>query len=62
MTDLRCQNWIMFGSVKDGILEVKCKSRYCGAQDGAVVLHRFDTSSGELIGTSIYKNPRKEKA
>lgn len=37
-----------------GILEVKCDSRFCGAQTGVIVLHRFDLSDGSLVDTKRY--------
>jgi hypothetical protein len=37
-----------------GILEVKCDSRFCGARTGAIVLHRFDLTTGEMVDTHRY--------
>lgn len=42
-----------------GILEVKCTSRFCGAGNGTIVLHRFDLTTSFLIETLAYKNPNK---
>lgn len=64
MTDLRCDNGILFGVIlpEEGILEVKCRSRRCGHGVEQVVLHRFSLETGELQGTLKFKNPsiRKE--
>ena len=57
MTDLRCNNSILFGFVDDNVLEVKCRSSRCGAGKGVVVLHRFDIATGRLLSTNRYKNP-----
>ncbi len=57
MSDLRCDNGIMFGVLDDGFLDVKCRSSYCGHAPGAVVIHRFDLASGKLLYTSRYKDP-----
>lgn len=60
MTDLRCPSKKHGELVEPSIVEIKCNSRFCGAQDGAVVLHRFDAGTGDLIDTRIFKEPRKE--
>lgn len=59
--DLRCNNGILFGTLEDGVLEVKCRSRRCGHEAGSVVLHRFDLTTGELKGTLMFKNPAEKK-
>ena len=56
MTDLRCDNSILFGVINENTLEVKCRSSRCGAGQGVVVLHRFDLQTGRLIGTATYKS------
>jgi hypothetical protein len=46
--------------LRDGeIFEVKCDSRFCGAEPGVVVLHQFSTKTGELVGTQRYKDTPK---
>lgn len=59
MDELRCDNNIKFGELfpEDGVLEVKCRSRRCGAQPGVVVVHGFDVHSGKLLGTAKYREP-----
>jgi hypothetical protein len=62
VTDLRCDNLILFGVVDNDVLEVKCRSSRCGAGKGVVVLHRFDISTGKLLSTNRYKNPMRRNA
>ena len=59
--ELRCDNGILFGVIVDGVLEVKCRSRRCGHEAGAVVIHRFDLTTGELQGTLKFKDPAMKK-
>lgn len=54
--DLRCPNGIKFGELTTEFIEVKCRSRRCGAQPGVVVIHRF-THEGSLIDTKHYRDP-----
>lgn len=53
---LRCGNKL-HGLVHDGIIEIKCDSRFCGAGQGWTVLHEFSAVTGELITTNVFKNP-----
>jgi len=56
--ELRCPGNKLHGIiVSDGVLEVKCDSKFCGHGPGVVVLHRFDINTGEVLGTKTYKNP-----
>lgn len=55
--DLSCESKKHAVLVAPGIIEVKCSSRFCGAKSGVVVLHRFDTTTGALVGTTRYKTP-----
>jgi hypothetical protein len=64
--DLRCPHR-KFGEMltlsKDpGLLSVSCPSRWCGHRDGVVILHTFDTSSGVLVETRSFREPRKESS
>lgn len=59
--DLRCHFKLHGIIVEPGVMEVKCDSKFCGAGNGAVILHRFDLSSGELLGTKRYKKPGTNK-
>lgn len=38
-------------------LQVKCGRRSCGAAKGVVVLHTFDLTTGELVGTARFTDP-----
>lgn len=58
--ELRCPNGIKFGDLDTEVLEVKCRSARCGAGYGVVVLHRFDTTTGEFVGTKRFRDPVTE--
>jgi hypothetical protein len=55
--ELRCDKRLHGVLTDDGVLEVSCRSALCGHVDGAVVIHRFDAVTGELLGTNKYKDP-----
>jgi hypothetical protein len=58
MMDLHCENGIKFAELHDGILEVKCRSRRCGAKRGeTVVIHSFSAYDGSLIETRVFRDP-----
>lgn len=46
--------------VAEDTLEIKCSSRFCGAKPGVVVLHRYNTKTGELLATNKYKDPERK--
>lgn len=57
MQEIRCPEGILFGLLPvEGVLEVKCRSRRCGAGTGVVVLHRFALPGGALIETRRYRD------
>ena len=56
MTDLRCASKL-HGTLDDGVIEIKCNSRFCGAGSEVVVLHKFNAVTGELIETARFKSP-----
>lgn len=58
--ELRCPNGIKFGELEPPYLEVKCRSARCGAEAGVIVLHKFDTSSGQLVSTTRFRDPDPE--
>lgn len=61
MTDLRCDGTMHAKLDLDShTLEVKCGRRRCGAGPDVVVLHTFNLSTGEMISTRRFANPRKE--
>lgn len=57
--EIVCENGIKFAELvpETGILEVKCRSRRCGAGNGVVVIHQFDIHSGLIVGTRTFRNP-----
>ena len=59
--ELRCPAKL-HGVLADGVIEVKCASRFCGHEQGTVVFHRFDAVTGELVNTVQFKDPRKERS
>lgn len=58
ITELRCGG-TMHGklNIVNGMLEVKCSRRRCGAERGVVVLHTFDLSTGNMIKTQRFRDP-----
>lgn len=61
-TDLRCEakkHGTLIEAGSNGIVEIKCVSRFCGHRSGVVVLHQFSTETGKLLSTKIYKNPER---
>jgi hypothetical protein len=48
-------------NIHEGKLEVKCGRRGCGAGRGIVVLHTFDITTGELVGTKQFADPAKKE-
>jgi hypothetical protein len=57
LTEIRCDSHL-HGVLRDGVLEIKCRFKPCGAQPGVVILHQFDPLTGELIRTLKFKEPR----
>lgn len=58
--ELRCPNGIKFGELSKEFVEVKCRSRRCGARPGVVVLHRFSVATGNLLQTRRFRDPAFE--
>lgn len=59
--DLRCGSKILHGVISDDVIEVSCRSTWCGKRPGVVVIHRFNKHTGELIETVKFKNPRSKE-
>lgn len=57
--DLRCEGKKL-GELRDNILEIRCKSVFCGHVSGTVVIHRFDVLTGKLIETKKYKDSGRQ--
>lgn len=55
--ELRCDAKL-HALVVDGLIEVKCPSRFCRQSPDEVVLHRF-TPEGELVTTLRFRGPQK---
>lgn len=53
---MRCDHALHGIINSDGLLEVKCRSSFCGRKKGVVVIHRFDPLTGELVETKRYKD------
>lgn len=54
---LRCEGGHTFGEVLSPTeLEVRCRNRKCGYEPGVLVLHRFDTRTGAVLGTKTYRD------
>lgn len=58
--ELRCDKRL-HGVLEEGVLEISCRSKFCGHRDGVVVIHKFDTVTGELIETKFYRDPTKHR-
>jgi len=54
--DIRCEHK-KHGELADGILSVKCSSRFCGAGPGVVVLHRWDALTGAALPDKRFRDP-----
>lgn len=61
MMELRCPNKkfgeLSIPSLDEGVIEVRCSSRFCGKRGRVVVLHQFSTSTGKLLATRRYQSP-----
>lgn len=63
MRELRCDGNVLHAMVVDedepkpqGLIEFRCKSKFCGREPGVIVLHRFDLETGGY-DTHRYKEP-----
>lgn len=56
--ELRCGKRLHGILSDDGVLEIACRSALCGHTDGVVVIHKFDATTGEFLGTNRYKDPK----
>lgn len=60
--DLRCPAKKHGVVIREGVVEIKCDSRFCRAEQGVTVLHRFDVTTGELVETVKFKDPARKGA
>lgn len=57
--ELRCPGNKKYADIdSNGYIEIKCQSRFCGAEIGEVLLHCFSPFTGELITTKRFKDPQ----
>lgn len=59
--ELRCSHKLHGRLLDDGRVEVKCRSAFCGAKPGVVVLHRFDLRTGAVETKRFKEPPRIER-
>lgn len=59
MKEVRCGSSILFGMLDEHnlVIETKCKSSRCGHAPGVVVIHRFSSTTGELLETQRFRDP-----
>lgn len=58
MKAIRCGSNNLFGRQLDnGLIEFKCRSKFCKDHEGEIVFHRFDPATWELVETIKYKDP-----
>lgn len=58
--DLRCPAKKHGVVVRPEVVEIKCDSRFCGAEQGVTILHRFDITTGDLVETVQFKDPARK--
>lgn len=56
--ELRCPSRL-HGVLKGRLIEIKCSSRFCGANRETIVFHYFNPETGEIVKTVKYKNPER---
>jgi hypothetical protein len=61
MYELRCAAKKHANVLDDQIIEIKCNSRFCGAQRGVIVLHSFNVKTRELVDTKKFKTTIQNK-
>jgi hypothetical protein len=59
--DLRCGATLHGRLTDERWFEVKCKRRACGYVKGTVILHTIDITTGEVVKTDRYSEPRNRK-
>lgn len=55
MVDLRCVR--KHAELNDGLIEIRCRSVHCGFRAGILVIHKFDSLTGELLETNRFRDP-----
>jgi len=59
VTDIRCDHK-KFGEISGDLMEIRCRSVFCGYRADRIVLHQFKIPSGEMVATMVYKEPLQE--
>lgn len=60
--DLRCQQKKYAElNVLEGIIEIKCASRFCTGGNAVVVIHRWNAATGEVLKDLRFKNPNRHR-
>lgn len=59
MIELRCENKL-HATLADSLIEVRCRSKFCGHSAGQVVIHTFDMD-GNFVGTKKFKDPGRDQ-
>jgi hypothetical protein len=61
--ELRCKGKLHGIVVREGsgTVEIKCRSRWCGAGPDNVILHRFDIATGNYTTKAFQNLKRKDK-
>lgn len=54
--EIRCGKKL-HGIIRDGVLEVQCRSRFCKPRPDAVVMHRWDITTGEQLPDELFRDP-----
>lgn len=60
MIAIRCGSKTFGRITEQGLIEIKCSSRFCKDHPNEVVFHEFDPKTGNLVRTKKYKEPKGE--
>lgn len=64
MTDsreIRCEGTLYGRLTDERWFEVKCKRRRCGYAKGIIILHTIDITTGEVVSTKKFAEPKPGK-
>ncbi len=59
--DLRCGTTLHGRLTDERWLEVKCKRRACGYAKGTIILHTIDITTGKVVSTKQFAEPKNKK-
>jgi len=54
--DIRCEHK-KYAELSDGVLSIKCSSRFCKHESGVVVIHRWVAATGERLPDQRFRDP-----